>query len=253
MEVQPNYYAVLTANVRYDNRLTDSEKLLYAEITALAESTGICWASNNYFAKLYGVSQVTISRRISKLKEFGYISVNLNYKKNSKEIENRVIKINDLGVINSDKGYYQNCYGGIINSDKGGIIKTDKENITRDEYYKINKVLCQNSRKISLNYKEVTDAYNSICVSYPKITKLSDTRKKAINARIASGYTYDDFIKLFELAEESRFLKGGNKNNWQANFDWLIKDANMAKVIDGNYSDKKTNQLEEDDSDGFWK
>ena len=65
---QPSYYAILTASVRYDNRLTDSEKILYAEITALSNKYGYCSASNNYFAKLYEVSKRTISTRINNLK-----------------------------------------------------------------------------------------------------------------------------------------------------------------------------------------
>lgn len=43
---------------------------------------------------------------------------------------------------------------------------------------------------------------------------------------------------LFEKAEASDFLKGSNDRNWTATFDWLIKDANMAKVIDGNYDNR---------------
>ena len=50
-------------------------------------------------------------------------------------------------------------------------------------------------------------------------------------------YSMDDFRMLFEKAEASSFLKGANNRNWSANFDWMIKDANMAKVIDGNYDD----------------
>ena len=48
----------------------------------------------------------------------------------------------------------------------------------------------------------------------------------------------EDFQKLFEMAEGSSFLKGQNNRNWSATFDWLIKDTNMAKVLDGNYQDK---------------
>lgn len=75
MEQQPNYYAIITADVRYDNRLTDSEKLLYAEITALSNKYGYCIASNGYFAKLYNVTKVTISRRISKLTKNNYLHI----------------------------------------------------------------------------------------------------------------------------------------------------------------------------------
>lgn len=74
---QPNYYSVITANVRYDNRLTDSEKLLFAEITSLSNKYGYCTASNAYFAKLYEVTKVTVSRRIANLKECGYLQVEI--------------------------------------------------------------------------------------------------------------------------------------------------------------------------------
>lgn len=87
-------------------------------------------------------------------------------------------------------------------------------------------------------YAEVARIYNEICQSYPRLTKLSEARKKAIAARKNSGYTLADFRRLFELAEASGFLKGANNRNWQATFDWLLKDANMAKVLDGNYTDK---------------
>lgn len=77
MNEQPSYYAIITANVRYDNRLTDSEKILFAEITALSNKYGYCTATNGYFASLYEVTKVTISRRISKLKEHGYLDMEI--------------------------------------------------------------------------------------------------------------------------------------------------------------------------------
>ncbi|UXS76340.1 DnaD domain protein [Staphylococcus chromogenes] len=77
MTDQPSYYSIITANVRYDNRLTDSEKLLFAEITSLSNKYGYCTASNGYFAKLYEVVKETISRRISKLTKFGYLHIEI--------------------------------------------------------------------------------------------------------------------------------------------------------------------------------
>lgn len=90
----------------------------------------------------------------------------------------------------------------------------------------------------------ILDMFNEICKSYPRATKLSESRRKAIKARLKM-YSIDDFKQLFEMAEGSSFLKGGNNHNWSANFDWLIKDANMAKVLDGNYSDAGEKQQEE--------
>ncbi|MCF1617172.1 helix-turn-helix domain-containing protein [Tetragenococcus koreensis] len=82
MNDQPSYYSIITANVRYDNRLTDSEKLLFAEITSLSNKFGYCTASNNYFAKLYEVTKRTISARVNNLKEHGYLKIEFDYKGN---------------------------------------------------------------------------------------------------------------------------------------------------------------------------
>lgn len=85
--------------------------------------------------------------------------------------------------------------------------------------------------------QQVVDLYHSICISYPSVKTLSEARKKAIRARL-KVYSLEDFRKMFEKAEGSAFLKGANNRNWSANFDWLMKDANFAKVIDGNYDNK---------------
>ena len=86
--------------------------------------------------------------------------------------------------------------------------------------------------------QQIADLYNSICKSFPAIRSLSDARKKAIKARL-NTYSVEDFKAMFEKAEASSFLKGTNERNWTATFDWLIKDSNMAKVLDGNYDDRK--------------
>lgn len=95
-----------------------------------------------------------------------------------------------------------------------------------------------------IDYQLIADMYNDTCVSFPRLKTLSDSRKKAIKARLRV-YTLEDFKTLFEKAEASNFLKGSNERNWSANFDWLIKDNNMAKVLEGNYDNKpKTGRKE---------
>ncbi len=91
--------------------------------------------------------------------------------------------------------------------------------------------------KDKINYQEVIDMYNATCVSFPHLSKLSDARKKAIKARLKT-YTLDEMQLMFQKAEASSFLKGKNNRNWSATFDWMIKDANMSKILDGNYDDR---------------
>lgn len=90
---QPNYYAVIPANVRYDSGLTPNAKLLYGEISALAQKDGVCYATNKYFAELYNVSQVSISKWINSLVYKKYINFKIIYKEGTKEILNRYLSL----------------------------------------------------------------------------------------------------------------------------------------------------------------
>ena len=109
----------------------------------------------------------------------------------------------------------------------------------KEEYNKSPKGDYESGTPESSIYATIRELYNSVCGSYPRLVKMSEARKKAINARMKTGYTLDDFRTLFEKAEASDFLKGRNKRNWSATFDWLISDSNMAKVLDGNYDVRK--------------
>ena len=89
---KPKYRAILPAAIRYDDRLSSSEKLMFCEITAFRNHSGTCWATNEYFAHLYNVSKFTISRWISNLVQCGYITSKIIYGEN-KKIEKRVIEV----------------------------------------------------------------------------------------------------------------------------------------------------------------
>lgn len=85
--------------------------------------------------------------------------------------------------------------------------------------------------------QQIADLYNAICKSFPSVRSLSEARKKAIRARLKT-YTVDDFRTVFEMAEASSFLKGAD-GGWKASFDWFLKEANMVKVLEGNYVDRR--------------
>ena len=104
--------------------------------------------------------------------------------------------------------------------------------IEEDKDKEIDKDIDRDNKRV--NYQRIADMYNEICISFPKLKSLSESRKKAIKARM-NTYSEEDFRTLFEKAEASDFLKGKNNRNWTATFDWLLKDSNMAKVLEGNY------------------
>ena len=75
MRQRPNYYGILPASVRYDSEVCSSAKVLYTEFTALCVKDGFCWASNDYFSKLYTVKKTTISEWEKQLQDHGHIDV----------------------------------------------------------------------------------------------------------------------------------------------------------------------------------
>ena len=117
-----------------------------------------------------------------------------------------------------------NVTGNVTVTESNAIDKEDKEEDKKE------------NKKEKIDYQLIADMYNRLCPSFPRIRSLSEARKKALKARLKT-YTLDDFHAVFENAEASSFLKGGNDRNWTATFDWLISDTNMAKVLDGNYAD----------------
>ena len=101
------------------------------------------------------------------------------------------------------------------------------------------------------NYKAVVDSYNSLCKSFPKVTKLSERRRKAIRARLKE-YSLAELEKAFALAEESEFLKGANNRNWMASFDWIISDSNLPKVLEGKYANRASPNGNSGKSQSMW-
>ena len=121
--IKPSYYAIIPSEVRYSN-LKPNAKLLYGEITALSGKLGYCYATNNYFAELYGVSKNTISSWISDLKKLGFITVIVERNAN-KQIIKRCIGITkkiDTPILKKMKG------------NNTSINNTSNINITKEKF-----------------------------------------------------------------------------------------------------------------------
>jgi len=86
-------------------------------------------------------------------------------------------------------------------------------------------------------YQKIQDTYNQNRGTLPEVKLLSENRKDAIRLRYKK-YGPDKLTALFVKAGKSDFLNGKNNNNWKASFDWLLKEANMVKVLEGNYDNK---------------
>lgn len=84
----------------------------------------------------------------------------------------------------------------------------------------------------------VANMYNKICKDLPKVRTLTAKRRRDVQVRMRR-YSMEDFANVFKKAQESDFLCGRNDRAWTANFDWLVNESNMAKVLEGNYDNKR--------------
>lgn len=132
MNGKPNYYAIIPANVRYDNTLKDKAKLLYGEIAALSDQYGYCFANNQYFAELYGITKTSVSLLIKDLINKNYISSEIVYKKNTKEIDKRYLRI-------VKDPYLKNLKGGIKENLKDNNTRVNNTSININKIKEINK------------------------------------------------------------------------------------------------------------------
>lgn len=134
-EARPGYYAIIPADVRYDDRIPANAKLLYGEISALIGKDGFCFASNQYFADIYGCTPVTVARLVSKLEEAGYIKRELERDQSGQVTRRKLYLPVSLPDVQSLNNFYntpqQNCGEGINKNDKDtntSITNIEKEN-----------------------------------------------------------------------------------------------------------------------------
>lgn len=146
-ENQISYYSVIPATVRYDNRLKPAEKLIYSEITSLTNRMGYCFASNKYFANLYGVTIHTVSQWISHLEKLEYVYIEL-IRDTNKEIKERRIYINDTSYIQ------KNTYPYVFKSTYP-IYKNVQDNNIKNNIDDLFNLIINNNNKIPTNFYKI--------------------------------------------------------------------------------------------------
>lgn len=193
-----------------------------AELTR--HKVGVVEKALDIFRQL-GLIEVLDNGAIYMLNIQNYIGKSSTEADRKREYRARIEQEKKLLLLGQNDGQMSEQIDGQNSPEKEIEIKIEKE-IEKEAY------------KTPVNYQEIVDLFNDTCVSYPHVRTVTDKRKRAIKARLKK-YSVDDFKTLFQKAEASSFLKGSNSRNWSANFDWLLNDSNMAKVLEGNYDDKK--------------
>ena len=90
---------------------------------------------------------------------------------------------------------------------------------------------------------EAVSAYNLSAdrAGWPKVQKLSTSRRAAIKARLKDCGGSEGWLIAMAKAEASPFLTGQTSRPFLASFDFLTKQANFTKLMEGNYDDRTNN------------
>lgn len=208
MEEKPNYYAVIPANVRYDNDLNANSKLLYGEISALSNKYGYCVATNEYFSNLYSVSTRTITDWIKQLEVKHYVRTEIEtkryedgtIKKVRKTYINHIEKeqqdhIEDLPQDHIEENFSYNNTSNINNINK-------KENNKRKSYGEY--------KRVKLTDKE-----------YQKL--IDDYGKERIDRQIQ---------------EMDKYVESNNNKNKYSNFNLVLRKSIREKWFKGNIKEE---------------
>lgn len=210
------------------DNLTIEAKAIYGMLCSYAGAGATAYPSVDFMCRKLHISRDRFYKHMNLLVGAGIVE------KTTYKTERGTFASNVYTLIpnlqNTKKPYTEN-----LDTDNAITENLDAENMTTNNNSLNNNSI--NNNRGNIDYQQIADMYNETCVSFHRLTKLSDSRKKAIRARLKQ-YSVDDFRRMFEMAESSDFLKGKNDKNWSATFDWMIKDANMAKILDGNYQDK---------------
>ena len=91
-------------------------------------------------------------------------------------------------------------------------------------------------------YQSIIDLYHEKLPNNPRIAKLSESRKRQIKARWNNGIgDLEAWCRYFEMISSNKFLTGqsppghNRTKPFIADIDFIIKEANVLKIVEGKY------------------
>lgn len=270
----PNFYAVIPADIRYSKELSMFQKLLYAEITALTQKDWYCWASNKYFAELYEMWETWISKQISDLAKKWFIQVfidkekwnqrkifiweirKVSWKTSIAEKNNTIAEKDKTSCIKVQDPYCIKVQENNINinnkNNKEKNIKKEKSFFNFFEELKILKNF-EFDKFVDISW-EIIFWNESFCEELKYFYEMRKDIKAPMTARAlellclkAKDYNLDIFIKMIQQSTENSWkwifeLKNNFQNFWKNNPGVVISTSGEPPYC-ASYEEQKADRL----------
>lgn len=177
----------------------------------------------------------------------GTISISKKLKINKDKVQ-RILKRFEIDKQIEQQTSNKNRLITILNWDKHQIVdkQFDKQVInkckTTDKQVITNKNIknIKNEKNVD-KYDSVIEIYNFNCPNLPKVQKITDKRKTAIN-KFLKEYTEEQFIEICKIANNNDFLMGKNDRGWKADFDFLMRVDKATSILEGKYGNITQNE-----------
>jgi len=87
-----------------------------------------------------------------------------------------------------------------------------------------------------LNYKTIMEVWNRI-VPTSHIQQMNGTRKDLFRSRFKPYFkeSYEEWENFLSRISKISFLWGSNDRQWKADFNWVLNENNLLKILEGKY------------------
>lgn len=172
-------------------------------ISGLTAESGYCYASNEYFADKFQIDEVSVSRKIKKLKDNGYIEV--RYERRGNEIVKREIRL--AKMLTDD-----------LQKDQPTVNKNVKENNTSNNNTSNNKKIY---KKVS---EELECEFEEFRKSYPGSKRGSETEMSRLKK-------HKDWKEVIPILSESLKREIEHKSNCKKHGEFVPPWKNLSTWI----------------------
>ena len=235
-------------------------KLILVKLADNANDQGIAWPSHQHLADICETTRRSVITHLGKLAAMGFISIkqrktaadrnqsNLYFLHPDKwpKVQRTQNKAGCENFSPLEEEAEENTSEKLSHSSKPNTPSSDPTSLTSSDPISqrtshslepIKENIC-NLGKADFSAEQIVELFNQFLPSLPKVKKLTSTRISAITARTKQELkTLNAWRDFFDAVSNSDFLMG-KTSSWQATFDWITKESNFVKIIEGNYDNK---------------